>query len=836
MGGANGLNEPEFMTVPAKPIHCVPVRKLVDYVLRAGGLGGDGGFSSLERARAGMRGQKQLQASRPAGYQTEVPVACEVECRDFVLRVQGRMDGFLRAESCIRIEEIKTVMSFDASGPDLLHQAQLKMYAALWNRQEPAVRIETVLTYLNLETGEVREFCEFPPLDTLAAFFAEVTSAYARWAEELQNWRVERDLSLRALAFPYPRYRAGQRELAVAAYRTLVRGGRLFAEAPTGIGKTISVLFPALKALGEGRFVRLFYLTAKTIGRVVAEKALSDLRGAGARLRSVTLTAKEKICFNSGTPCDLNTCPYAIGYYDRLKPALGEVLRVGALTRAAIEDAARRHQVCPFELSLDAALWVDVIVCDYNYAFDPSAYLKRFFAEEVEDCAFLIDEAHNLIDRAREMFSATLDKASILDVRKAVKEGAPECARALGRVSRAMNTLMREEEKEDQDLFSHNDRPAQGLETASRIFVRPRLGVDEGLHAVMELPGDLIPPLRHFLNTAGAWLMRNMQTSWREALLNLYFEVNAFLRIAEMYGDGYATLIRAGRKDASVRLFCMDPSGPLRQALERARASVLFSATLAPLEYYRDLLGGGPKDEVRSWLSPFPRENLCLLVQDRISTLYKERANSVDHVARSIAALIQAHRGNYMVYFPSYEYLNQVRVRFELIQTPECRVLAQGSGMSEPEREAFMAAFDEPQQGTLVGFAVMGGVFGEGIDLTGDRLVGAMIVGVGMPQLCLERDLIQNFFQKTRGTGFDFAYTFPGMNRVLQAVGRVIRSETDRGVVMLVDTRFAQGRYRRLFPAWWQPQFVQREEEMIQQARQFWHGQDPNDLNQSEKM
>ena len=825
------MTVPAKSTSPDKPIVSVPVRKLVDYVLRTGGLGGEGGFSSLDRARAGMRGQKQLQDARPAGYQTEVPVACEVECRDFILRVQGRIDGFLRTETFVHIEEIKTVMSFDASGPDPLHQAQLKMYAALWARQEPGVRIETVLTYLNLETNEVRDYAETPALDALATFFEEVTSAYAQWAEELQNWRTLRDHSLQALAFPYPAYRAGQREFAVAAYRTLVRGGRLFAEAPTGIGKTISVLFPALKALGEGRFVRLFYLTAKTIGRVVAEKALSDLRDAGARLRSVTLTAKEKICFNSGAPCDLNTCPYAIGYYDRLKPALGEVLSVGALTRAAIEDTARRHQVCPFELSLDAALWVDVIVCDYNYVFDPSAYLKRFFAEDVEDCAFLIDEAHNLIDRAREMFSASLDKASVLEIKKAVKDAAPDCAKALGRVSRAMNLLMREE-KEDQtqdqekDLFTLSDGSVEDPEAARRSPERPRLGREEGLRAVMELPEELLSPLRHFLTAAGAWLMRNKPAPWREALLTLYFDVSAFLRIAEMYGDGYATLIRSGRKDAGVRLFCMDPSGPLRQVLERARAAVFFSATLAPLEYYRDLLGGGPRDEARTWPSPFPRDNLRLLIQDRISTLYKERANSVDEVARSIAALIQPHRGNYMVYFPSYEYLKQVCARFEVIQPSECRVMTQTSGMSESEREAFMAAFDAPQAGTLLGFAVMGGVFGEGIDLTGDRLVGAIIVGVGMPQLCLERDLIQDYFQKTRGTGFDFAYTFPGMNRVLQAVGRVIRGETDRGVVMLVDTRFAQGRYRRLFPAWWQPLAVRGDEEILCQARQFWEGGD----------
>jgi DNA excision repair protein ERCC-2 len=819
------------MTAASKPIVSVSVRKLVDYVLRSGGLGGDGGFSSLDRARAGMRGQKQLQSSRPAEYETEVPIVCEVEFPNLTLRVQGRMDGFLRTESCVHIEEIKTVMSFDASGsgPDPLHQAQLKMYAALWARQEPGVRIETVLTYLNLETNEVRQYDETPASDALARFLDEVTSAYAQWAEELQNWRVERDRSLHALAFPYPAYRAGQRELAVAAYRTLSRGGRLFAEAPTGIGKTISVLFPALKALGEGRFVRLFYLTAKTIGRVVAEKALSDLRDAGARLRSVTLTAKEKICFNGGAPCDLNTCPYAIGYYDRLKQALREVLSVDALTRSAIEDAARRHQVCPFELSLDAALWVDVIVCDYNYVFDPTAYLKRFFAEDVEDCAFLIDEAHNLIDRAREMFSASLDKASVLELKKAVKDAAPDCAKALGRVSRAMNALTREEkEDEDQipadDLFASSEGSVNAPEAARRIPGRPRLGREEDLRVVMELPEELLPPLRQFVSAAGAWLMREKPAAWRESLLELYFEVAAFLRIAEMYGDGYATLIRSGRKDAAVRLFCMDPSGPLRQALERACATVFFSATLAPLEYYRDLLGGGLGDEARTWPSPFPRDNLRLLIQDRISTLYKERANSVDEVARSIAALIQPHPGNYMVYFPSYEYLNQVRAQFEAICPPECRLLTQVSGMKEPEREAFMAAFDGPQEGTLLGFAVMGGIFGEGIDLTGDRLVGAIIVGVGMPQLCLERDLIQDYFQKTRGTGFDFAYTFPGMNRVLQAAGRVIRGETDRGVVMLVDTRFAQGRYRRLFPAWWQPHAVRGEDEILCQARQFWEG------------
>jgi Rad3-related DNA helicase len=791
------------------------VRELVEFALRQGDLGGERDFVGPNRALAGTRGHQRLQRSRPAGYQKEVRLSREIETPDFTLRIQGRIDGLLASAQEVLLEEIKTVQGGWDRIADPLHWAQAKLYGLIYAQDNALEQITIQLTYLDLDTGELTEFRNLFTLKELSAFFEHTTTIYLDWLRAHQAWCRQRDESIRSLNFPFARYRPGQRPLAVAAYRTFARGGRLFLEAPTGIGKTISVLFPAVKALGEGKLERIFYLTARTVGRAVAEKACADLRQAGLRLRTLTLTAKEKICVQEGQPCDPLTCPFARGYYDRRRPAMRAALAREEITRPVLEAVAREHQVCPFELSLDLSSWVDVVVCDYNYVFDPKVYLRRHFSEEPGDYAFLVDEAHNLVDRAREMFSADLETREIQDVRRALKQAVPRCAKALTRLTSTLRKLAGPATVPSDDFAEPSLFPA-----TSGAGVPPALSPIRLPQTTRDFPDGLLPPLDDALKQAETWLARNQPADFRESLLELYFRLHSFRRTAELYDERFVTIIEPGRL-IRVRLFCLDPSFLLRQALARGKAAVFFSATLTPIDYYRALLGGSPEDPLLQLPSPFPPEHLAVLVQDRIRTQLKARAGSLPEVVQAIASLIEGRAGNYLVYLPSYQYMAAVQEKFHALY-PVVPILVQRPGMSEPEREAFLATFAVEHGETLVGFAVMGGMFGEGIDLVGDRLIGAVIVGVGLPQLCVERDLIRDYFQGQTGVGFDYAYTFPGMNRVLQAIGRVIRSETDRGVVLLIDARFAEPRYRRLFPAWWRPARARSTEEIRKGLAEFW--------------
>jgi DNA excision repair protein ERCC-2 len=824
------------------------VRELVEFALRQGDLGGERDFVGPNRALAGTRGHQRLQRSRPASYEKEVRLSHEIETVEFLLRIQGRIDGLLTTAQEVLLEEIKTVQGGWDHTADPLHWAQAKCYGFIYAQAHAREQITIQLTYLDLDTGELTEFRDHFTITELSAFFEQTTAIYLDWLREHHHWCQRRDQSTHSLTFPFARYRPGQRPLAVAAYRALARGGRLFLEAPTGIGKTISVLFPAVKALGERKLERIFYLTARTSGRAVAEKACADLRRAGLRLRTLTLTAKEKICVQEGQPCDPLTCPFARGYYDRRRAAMRAALEREEITRPVLEGVSREHHVCPFELSLDLSSWVDVVVCDYNYVFDPKVYLRRHFSEEPGDYAFLVDEAHNLVDRAREMFSADLETQEIQDVRRALKQAMPRCAKALTRLTSALRKLagpatLPDDSSTELNLFSAKspDRdgplspalsPPEGerekrrhVSGQARIMERALFRAGDGKsaappHTTREFPADLLPALDDALKQAETWLARNQPADFREGLLELYFRLHSFRRTAELYDERFVTITEPGRS-VRVRLFCLDPSFLLRQALARGKAAVFFSATLTPINYYRALLGGSPEDPLLQLPSPFPPEHLAVLVQDQIRTHLKARAGSLLDVVQAIASLVEGRPGNYLVYLPSYTYLTAVQEQFHALH-PAVPILVQRPGMSESGREAFLAAFAVEHGETLVGFAVMGGIFGEGIDLVGDRLIGAIIVGVGLPQLCIERDLIRDYFQEQTGAGFDYAYTFPGMNRVLQAIGRVIRSETDRGVVLLIDARFAEPRYRRLFPAWWQPARARNPAEIRQALAEFW--------------
>jgi DNA excision repair protein ERCC-2 len=803
----------------AKPIYTISVRDLVEFVLRRGDLGGSGEFVGADRALAGIRGHQKIQRSRPSGYRTEVPVEYALETEEFTLQVRGRIDGLLVTADGVQLEEIKTVSARWNREPDPLHWAQARCYGFLHAHANPVEKLVLQLVYLELPAGTVTEFRQTVAFTELADFFAATTAEYVAWLREQQHWRLTRDASIATLAFPFPQYRPGQRELAVAAYRVLAQGGRLFLTAPTGIGKTISTLFPAIKALKEGKLERVFYLTARTLGRTVAEKALGDLRRAGLRLRAVTLTAKEKVCVRAGQPCDPLTCPMARGYFDRVKPAMREALAQEEITRPVLEAVAQKHQVCPFELSLDVSVWVDAVVCDYNYVFDPQVYLHRHFAEEGGDYAFLVDEAHNLVDRAREMFSADLDGRELLEVKRALQKAAPRCAKALAQLHTALRKLGGA--TESVEVGGEPSDPATELNLfPAKAATLPQ--PSDGVSTSREFPESLVAPMETALDEAEKWLVKNEPAPFREALLALYFRLHSFRRTAAVYDERFVTLSERGPA-LKVRLFCLDPALLLRKALARGKAAIFFSATLTPLDYYRTLLGGVPDDPVLQLASPFPPAHLAVFIQDRIQTHWKGRAESLGAVVTAIGTLVRGRRGNYLVYFPSYQYLEAARQEFQTAH-PTIPVLVQRPGMTEAERADYLAAFAAERDETLVGFAVLGGIFGEGIDLVGERLIGAVIVGVGLPQLCVERDLIRDYFQQQNGNGFDYAYTFPGMNRVLQAMGRVIRSETDRGVVLLIDARFQEGRYRRLFPAWWQYSRVRQPAALEAAVAAFWEG------------
>jgi len=775
----------------------IPVRALVEHCLRSGDLVLE--FSGVSRAMEGIRAHQKIQNKRPAEYKAEVFIRHQVERDDYIVDISGRMDGVYEYPDHFVIDEIKTTarkLESLKKEENPLHWGQVKVYAYIYATQHEQEEIEAQLTYYQLETGETQEFRHCFSKEELEAFFNDLLTRYLKWADTLDKWFQLRDESIKRLTFPFKDYRPGQRRMALDIYHTIKHEQQLIVEAPTGIGKTMAAIFPAVKAMGNGITEKFFYLTAKTTGRIVAQKALDDLREKGLKLKSLTLTAKDKICFNPEKACNGEECEFARGYYDRINEAVETIFQQDALTRETIEKAARQFTVCPFEYSLELSLWVDSVICDYNYAFDPRVYLRHFFGEESSEknFTFLVDEANNLVDRSREMFSAELWKSPFLDLRRLVKKDLPEMYRSLGTINTRLIKLKKECEEAGKPL------------------------------AKEEYPDALSPHLRRFTQATERWLVRNIKVPFRQEILTLYFEVTWFLKVAELYSSGYATCIEEINNDFRLKLFCMDPSQSLAEAFQRCKAAIFFSATLSPVVYFRHILGCDPSAKELILPSPFPRENLCLPVADRISTLYKYRERTKMAVASAIHALVKQQPGNYLIFFPSYKYMSMIHELFS-VMNPEPDILVQTPGMSEAEREEFLEtfSFDNLANGkTLVGFAVMGGIFGEGIDLVGDRLSGAAVVGVGLPGISLERELIKAYFNSQQGTGFEYAYLYPGMNRVFQAAGRVIRTATDRGVVLLIGSRFSTHQYRSLLPGHWHPIRVQDEQQLDEILNQFW--------------
>ncbi|HYE84315.1 MAG TPA: ATP-dependent DNA helicase, partial [Clostridia bacterium] len=701
----------------------ISVRELAEYAYCSGDL--DSRFVGMGRALLGARLHQKIQSRRKGeaadgggSYHKEVSISKTISYKDITFIISGRIDGLIESSQGITLEEIKTTMSpLEHIDEDTYpaHWAQAKCYAYMYASESEAQIAGIQLTYHNTDSGEQKIFIKPAVIEELEEYFTDILEKYCSWAYEMYKWSELRDDTIRKLDFPYNEYRKNQRKLAVAVYKTIEASKRIFIQAPTGTGKTISALFPAIKALGEGNTERIFYLTAKTITRQVALDAINRMQDKGLCLKAIVLTAKDKICFKEESNCNPEYCEYARGYFDKVNGVLKEVfIKEGIITRETVEEYAREHTICPFELSLDLSNWMDCIICDYNYVFDPRASLKRFFIEKENNFVLLIDEAHNLVDRAREMFSTELHKKPFLEVKRLMKSTAPLLSKSAGRINLVLLNIKKT------------------IEGRNCCIAKEELK-------------ELYPALKDFTGLSEEWLGSNHGSEGHREILELYFETTAFLRIYEIFDERYTVCVELSGSDVKLKLFCLDPSKLLGEITGRMRASVFYSATLTPLHYFKDILGGSEQDYNMKLASPFENSNLSLIIAQNVSTKYANRENSLSEIAEYINKVVQVRKGNYLVFFPSYKYMNEVYDLFTE-EYPGIETILQQPALQEEEKESFLRCFgQEPEKG-LVGFVVMGGIFSEGIDLVGDRLIGAVIVGVGLPQVCFERDIIMDFF------------------------------------------------------------------------------------------
>lgn len=771
----------------------VSVRNLVEFILRSGDL--DNRRSAAQDKEAMQKGSKihrKIQKQMDVTYKAEVSLKHETVYEDCVICVEGRADGIFSQDHIASIDEIKGVyrdLNF-LEKPVAVHEAQAKCYAYIYALEHNEEKIQVQMTYCNLDTEDIRRFQRLYTFEELEKWYQDLLDQYHRWVSFQLKWEKERNQSMAGLEFPFP-YRDGQREIVAGVYHVIRQKKQLFVQAPTGVGKTMSTVYPSVRAVGEGLAEKIFYLTAKTITRTVAEEAFQILQKAGLHFKVITITAKEKLCLCDEMECNPQACPYAKGHFERINEAVYELWTGADLySRQTILEQAERRQVCPFELCLDLAVWTDGVICDYNYVFDPNVSLKRFFREGIQgDYVFLIDEAHNLVERGRQMYSAALCKEEVLKARRLLRPYSKKINRSLEKVNRHLLELKKE---------------CEGYQVLDSVGGLPVIL----LNLMGELEGFLEEP-------------PNPEVG-KEAL-EFYFQIRDFLNVCELLDENYRIYTQTEGDVFWIKLFCVNPARNLENCLEKGSCAVFFSATLLPLHYYRHLFSTHEDDYAICAQSPFSREKRCLLIGTDVSSKYTRRGyEEYRKIAAYIARMANTHPGNYMVFFPSHRLLQDVYQIYEQeFAMPHIESLCQSASMTEAEREEFLNKFEKHEKG-LVGFCVMGGIFSEGIDLLGERLIGVAIVGIGLPQVGDEREILKDFYDQQGESGFDYAYRFPGMNKVLQAAGRVIRTHKDEGVILLLDERFCQRENLQLFPREWSDYQISSLSRVEGQLEEFW--------------
>ncbi|MDE7321957.1 MAG: ATP-dependent DNA helicase [Lachnospiraceae bacterium] len=821
----------------------VSVRQLVAFILREGSIDNRKSGGTDTAMQEGSRIHRILQRRMGSEYHAEIGLMYVWSTPDYDIIIEGRADGIidynwgahdkaepekddtlprpvLPKEDKVVVDEIKGTYKElkRIQKPVGVHLAQAKCYAFMYAQENHLEQIGVRMTYCHMETEELKYFHEDYTFDEIKQWFDELLKEYKKWADFQFSWNGIRTASIKNMSFPFP-YREGQKELVTYVYQTIYHRRKLFLEAPTGVGKTISTVFPAVKSMGEGMAEKIFYLTAKTITRTVAEECFGLLQENGLHMKTVVLTAKDKICFlkqsdeerENEAECNPAACPYADGHFDRINDAMYDLLtHEDHFTREKLLAYAERHRVCPFELSLDMSLFSDAVICDYNYVFDPRVYLKRFFADGMgkRDYVFLIDETHNLLDRGREMYSAALLKESFLHTKRLIKDASPRIAKLLDKCNKELLSMKRQCE------HYQKEECIDGFVMAlNRLYAAMDDFLDEH---------DTFPD--------------------KKEILEFYFETSHFLNIYEIMDDNYVVYSRLmDNGDFMLKLFCVNPALNLRQCMQKGRSAVLFSATLLPIQYYKKLLGGEPTDYEVYAKSTFDEGKKALLIANDVTSRYTRRnADEYRRIARYIYEVVRQRHGNYMVFLPSHLFLEQVYDCFmrEYYEKGVMECIVQEDYMSESKREEFLfrfqgnvdcdfssrIAFDIEETDTiLIGFCVMGGIFSEGIDLKHDSLIGAVIVGTGIPQVGCERQLLKEYFDVRGENGFDYAYRYPGMNKVLQSAGRVIRTAEDIGVVALLDERFLEPQYRRMFPREWSQYEIVDVSQISGKIERFWN-------------
>ncbi len=779
----------------------VSVRGLVEFVFRSGDIAsGDGSFSK-EAMAEGSRIHRKIQGKMGLDYQAEVPLRYDVVKPDYVLTIEGRADGILTEKSGVTIDEIKGIykkLDF-LEEPIYVHKAQAMCYAYIYAMQNELSDITVQLTYCNLDTEEIKRFRESFRIDDLQEWFHNLLEEYCKWTQFEVDNRVMRNESIEDLEFPY-HYRDGQRDMAGSVYLSIKRKQNLFVQAPTGIGKTMGALFPAVKAMGDGYGEKIFYLTAKTIARGVAVDALETLRSCGLHFRSVLITAKEKICPMETMQCEPEHCPYAKGHFDRINEAVYDcVTHEVNVTREVLLEYANKHMVCPFEMGLDVSLFVDGIICDYNYVFDPRVKLRRYFAEGAKgDYLFLVDEAHNLVERASSMYSAAIYKEDFLAMRKLLLPYHAKLGKLLANCNKELLALKK---------MCDNPKGYAMLYDIGPLYLK-LLRVHAQMESFLEESKEIRALKPH-----------------KDAILEFYFKINQFLNIYEMVDESYEIYAeQISDKSFMVKLYCIHTAKNLSECIEKGNATTFFSATMLPIQYYKELLHNDEDDYAIYIPSPFPKENRRILVGADVSSRYRQRGpKQYEKMARYLDVLVHGKKGNYMAFFPSYKMLQdvyEIAISNGLLQ--DINVICQTQYLSEEERESFLECFrntDEP----VLGFCILGGIFSEGIDLVGEYLIGAAVVGTGLPMVCNEREIQLNYFSKKEEKGFEYAYLYPGMNKVQQAAGRVVRTMQDKGIILLLDERFLTQQVVDTFPAEWEDYDVVTIETVEDKIVSFWN-------------
>ncbi|AGF59285.1 Rad3-related DNA helicase [Clostridium saccharoperbutylacetonicum] len=748
------------------------VRNLVEFCLKQGDI--DNRFSGNGRALEGTKAHQKLQEDNGKiyeNYQKEVYLTHEFEMKKSVINIEGRADGIINEDDKIIIEEIKsTYKNFSyIDDSNEVHWAQAKVYALIYGEDNKIDTLHIRLSYVQLETDEVKSFERKFTLNELKEFTLKLLEEYERFSILIYKKMSNRNESIKDLEFPFEKYREGQRKLINIAYQTIKEKEMLFAQAPTGIGKTISTIFPAVKALGSGIGEKIIYLTAKTINRQVAEDTYDKLRQGGLKFISITIMAKEKICINKEFDCNPENCIYAKDYYSKVKKVILDIIEgEDRISSEILQNYAEKYEVCPFELSLDLSMYCDGIIGDYNYIFDPRVSLGRIL--ENKGNIVLIDEAHNLIDRARMMYSASLSKDKIMECKKIAKGKLSKIHSVLGKINSYFIDLRNECEHKSVEWFYE-----------------------------VEEPKDLIKYLQLYLKESEEILIRGNRFEGYGEILQLYFDINAFISTMQLYDENYRTSIEKEAQDLKLTLYCVNPAKNLKEYLSKCYSAIFFSATISPIMYYVNMLGGNDETYRLKLPSPFKRENLNVYLSP-INIRYKYRERTIGLVKNKILKFVEEQLGNYIIFSPSYVYMELLYDELTKETIKEFEIVKQKQNMSEEEKREFLSKFKENRN--LLMLCVLGGMFSEGIDLPGEQLIGSVIVGVGYPMISMNNEIMKDFYNEN---GYDYAYVFPGINKVQQAVGRVIRTETDKGRILLIDDRYATNKYKLLLPSEWYP-------------------------------